>query len=410
MAVRDDNSRLKILFLSQRFLYPMDTGGKIRTGKILERLGEVFDITIICNIEHPKDDKYISNMQNLCKELYPVSWKEKQRYSLKFYIDIFFKMFSTHPVSVLKYYSKDIQDILRSLLEKNRYDFLVCDFLQSSLNVVDIGNIPKILFQHNVESVIAERHFENSKRYIEKVFWWFQWKKMERYERKACKRFKGIITVSEIDKKILEEKFCAKNVFSIPTGVDTLYFSPREGKINANSLVFSGSMDWLPNEDAILFFAHNILGKIKQQITQIKLTVVGRNPSRRLLRDLKAYPEIEVVGWVRDVRPFISSHALYVVPIRIGGGTRIKVYEAMAMGKAVVSTSIGTEGLPVNHGEHVILADEADDFAQAVIMLLRDAGTRRCMERAALNLVRNHFSWDKAASSFAEACWEIVDT
>jgi len=186
---------------------------------------------------------------------------------------------------------------------------------------------------------------------------------MERYERVACNSFDSVVAVSEIDQEIFRKRFAVKNAYAIPTGVDTEYFSPTKDSIVENSLVFTGAMDWLPNEDAIMYFAREILGKIKEQIPDVKLTVVGRNPSLRLRNELESYPEIEVTGWVEDVRPYIGSHSLYVIPLRIGGGTRIKVYEAMAMGKAVVSTSIGVEGLPVKNGNNVLLADNAATFA-----------------------------------------------
>jgi glycosyltransferase involved in cell wall biosynthesis len=168
-------------------------------------------------------------------------------------------------------------------------------------------------------------------------------------------------------------------------------------------MVFTGSMDWLPNEDAILFFAREILGRIKEKVPTIKLTVVGRNPSQRLLKELKEYPEINVIGSVEDVRPFMSRHVLYVIPLRIGGGTRIKAYEAMAMGKAVVSTAVGVEGLPIKDGEHVVLADNAEDFACAVVGLLGDEARREGIATKARSYVRRNFSWGKAAAAFAQA-------
>ncbi len=193
--------------------------------------------------------------------------------------------------------------------------------------------------------------------------------------------------MSETDKQILEGEFAAANVFAIPTGVDTEYFTPRQEAPEKNTLVFTGSMDWLPNEDAILFFAHEILPKIKRRIPDIKLVVAGRRPSRHLLNEMQKYPEVSILGWVDDVRPFISRHAVYVVPLRIGGGTRIKVYEAMAMGKAIVSTTIGVEGLPVTAGVNVAIADDPESFAQSVITLLRDAEARTRIEREARDFV-----------------------
>jgi len=320
------------------------------------------------------------------------------------------RIFSRYPVTVINDYSREIEFKIMSLLKEREYDLLVCDFLQPTLNFSKIKGYPTLLFEHNVESMIVRRHFEIARDPFRKIFWWLQWVKMDRYERLACGRFTGIVAVSEIDKEIFKERFSAKNVFAVPTGIDTEYFSPREDPIEENSLVFTGSMDWLPNEDAILFFAQEILKGIKEHIPNIKLTVVGRNPSRRLLNELQRYPEIEVVGWVQDVRPYIGRHALYIIPLRIGGGTRIKVYEAMAMGKAVVSTRIGTEGLPLNNGEQVVLADHPEDFTKAVVKLLRNRDERRQFEMAARDFVQKNFSWEKAAKVFADICWRVASS
>ena len=167
-------------------------------------------------------------------------------------------------------------------------------------------------------------------------------------------------------------------------------------------------MDWLPNEDAIQFFVRDILGKVREQIPDVKLTVVGRNPSRYLLNLLKSYPEVAVTGWVSDVRPYITSHALYIIPLRIGGGTRIKAYEAMAMGKAMVSTTVGIEGLPVRNGEHLVIADNPTQFAAEVVRLLRDMKARSRLENNAKSFVQKHFSWDSAAAAFADICRQVA--
>ena len=403
------NKRLKVLFFSQRFPYPMDTGGKIRTGKLLEQLKDVFDITLISNVESPKDDAYLDRMPALCSSFHPVPWKEAEKYSFRFYLKLLAGMLSRYPFTVINDFSRDLETKIRRLASEQYYDLLVCDFLQPSLNVRNIKNYPSLLFQHNVESMIARRHFESAKNPLSRLFWWVQWQRMRRYERETCAKFDGIVAVSEQDKNLLEREFGARNVLTIPTGIDTEFFSPNEDNVEKNSLVFTGSMDWLPNEDAILFFAREILGKIKLQVPGVKLTVVGRNPSRRLVKELKQYPEIEVAGWVEDVRPFISRHALYIIPLRIGGGTRIKVYEAMALGKAIVSTAVGVEGLPLKDGEHVVLADGAVAFAQAIVKLLRQDEFREALALRGMDFVRRNFSWGKAAEVFADACRKIAE-
>ena len=173
---------MKILFLSQRFLYPMDTGGKIRTGKILEQLNRHFKITVTSNLESPKDDKYLEMMNNLCSSFVAVPWKEVKKHTVKFYIKLFFQIFSRYPVNVLNDYSLAIQNKIKELLKKEKHDLLICDFLQSSLICQGINEYPKVLFQHNVESIIAKRHVENAKYLVVKFFWWLQWKKMFSFE------------------------------------------------------------------------------------------------------------------------------------------------------------------------------------------------------------------------------------
>lgn len=400
--------RLKILFLSQRFLYPMDTGGKIRTGKILEHLKDLCDITLISNVESPKDDHYLDDIQNLCHQFHGVPWKEVVKYTPKFYLRILHRLFSRYPITVVNDYSPSLEKSVLAAIKRDQYDLLICDFLQPSLNFKKIHGHPTLLFQHNVESMIMRRHFESAENFLYKLFWQLQWLKMDRYERDTCSRFTGIVTVSEPDKLTLQQHYGARNVFAIPTGVDTEYFSPWRAPIVENSLVFTGAMDWLPNEDAILFFAREILGAIQARIPTVTLTVVGRNPSRRLVSELRRYPAITVVGRVHDVRPFIGRHALYIIPLRIGGGTRIKAYEAMAMGKAVVSTRVGVEGLPVKHGQHVVMADTPAEFAAAVVDLLKHPAKRRRIETAARDYVCANASWRQVALAFAEACLKVA--
>lgn len=401
--------RLKILFFSQRFPYPMDTGGKIRTGKTLEYLNSVFDITLISNVESPKDDPYLGSVNNLCSQFYPVPWTETKKHSWRFYMKVLSKTFSRYPVSVGNDYSPALERTLNEVMARERFDLLICDFLQPSINCQQVTGCPMLLFQHNVEAVIPRRHFEIAKDPVSRVFWWLQWKKMAKYEAAMCGRFDGIIAVSESDRQLMEEEYGARRVFAIPTGVDTEYFTPVHEVGTDHGLVFTGSMDWLPNEDALLYFARDILDKVKSEVPSVRLTVVGRNPSRRLQQELSRYPEITIAGRVPDVRPFIGSHAVYVIPLRIGGGTRIKAYEALAMGKAMVSTRVGVEGLPVRDGEHLLIADSPEEFARAVVTLLKDVDRRRSLGEKACRFVRENFSWAKAGEMFAEACLAVVD-
>ncbi len=396
---------MRILFLSQRFVLPMDTGGKIRTGKILEQLNKDHELTVISNVESPVDDAYIAEMEGMCTKFIPVYWKEVKKYSVSFFLRLFFQTFSIYPVTVLNTCSEPLQKTLEREAINGNFDIAICDFVQSALIFKNIKDIPLVLFQHNVESVISKRHMEQTVNPIAKLFWWLQWVKLYRYESQQSKLFDAVIAVSKNDAEFFQNHYDLKCVYDIPTGVDVEYFKPREKtEVNKYLLTFCGSMDWLPNEDGIMYFIDEILPILKRKIPGIHLTVVGRNPSPQLEKAAANMSEIDLTGWVDDTRKYIANSALFIVPLRIGGGTRMKIYEAMAMGEAVISTTIGAEGLPVTHGENIIIEDDSLRFAEVIIELLMDDKKRIAIGVSANKFVTENYSWKQVADRFTYIC------
>ena len=384
----------------------MDTGGKIRTGNVLEQLSKQHEITLISNVESPKDDEGLSQISRFCSKFIPVKWKEIKKYSPLFFLRLLVQMFSIYPVSVLNDYSSKLRCAVEKELAQEEYDIAICDFVQSALLFKNVNNIPTLLFQHNVESVISQRHVTQNSNPISKLFWWLQWRKMFHFEKNACKHFDTILAVSENDRNIFQELYKTENIKTIPTGVDVEFYTPSESKIDKHSLVFCGSMDWLPNEDAILFFINEIFPEIKNRIQNINLSVVGRNPSSNLMKVVEKIPEITLTGWVDDTRPYIAKCALFIVPIRIGGGTRMKIYEAMAMGKTVISTTIGAEGLPVKNNEHLMIEDDPIEFGKTIIDLLINNTKNQKLGTNARKYVEDNFAWQSVAKVFSKICKE----
>jgi glycosyltransferase involved in cell wall biosynthesis len=233
---------------------------------------------------------------------------------------------------------------------------------------------------------------------------------MLRFEGRTLARFDRVLAVSDVDRDTLQRLYASQlsaPVSVIPTGVDIEYFTPKPlDAAHARHIVFTGSMDWLPNEDGVVYFCRDVLPRIRQAEPDVTFTIVGRSPTPAVRR-LAQEEGVDVTGRVTDVRPYLANAVVYVVPLRIGGGTRLKIFEAMAAGKAIVSTSIGAEGLPTTDGQHLVLADNADAFASAVIGLLRDDTRRQHLERQARTLVAEHYDWAAAAEQL-EAC--ITDT
>ena len=198
------------------------------------------------------------------------------------------------------------------------------------------------------------------------------------------------------------------NTSAIPTGVDIDFYRPEGLESPDPEIVFTGSMDWLPNVDGITWFAEEILPLVIAEVPRLKIWVVGRKPLPSIQSLAEKHPQIVVTGTVDDVRPYMHRARLYVVPLRIGGGTRMKIFEAMALSKAIVSTPVGAEGLPVTHDRDIMLASEPREFARNVIALLGDDGRRRALGEAGRRLVTENFTWDVVARRFGEICESVV--
>jgi sugar transferase (PEP-CTERM/EpsH1 system associated) len=398
---------MKILWVKAGGLVPPDTGGKIRSYNILRELARQHSVTFFSFYAAHDDDLHpdLKNMFDrvVCLPLQlpaPKTFAEMRDYGIR--------SLSPLPYNITKYGRPEVRRRLRTLLQEETYDVILCDFM------VAAGVIPwdwptsKVLFTHNVEATIWRRHYEVATNPFWKAVSWREWRKMEAAERRYLRLADHVLTVSETDRDAFAPFVESRRLTIIPTGVDVDYFQPMPAEESTDSLVFTGSMDWLPNEDAILYFVDAILPLIKQQYPDVSLEVVGRSPSRKLQALAETEKSVRLTGWVEDIRPFVARGAMCIVPLRIGGGTRLKIFEAMAMSKAVVSTSVGAEGLPVRTGENILLADTPTDFADSVVSLLRDTNQRQRLGTAARSLVKENYSWSKVAESFSRILQDTV--
>lgn len=398
---------MRILWLKTELLHPVDKGGKIRTYQMLRQINRSHDVTYLTLVKADEPVDALTQSIEYCRQLIPVKYTETTKFSARFYRDLAFNLSSPLPYAIQKYRSAAMQEAIRRELRERHYDAVVCDFLTPAVNFKCDAAIPAVLFQHNVESMIWKRHYETQQHPLKRALFHNQWQKMLRYESETCRLFDAVVAVSAADREQMRQEFGLRNVFDVPTGVDTDYFRPLGGEQQPAELVFTGSMDWLPNEDAIVYFAEKILPIIAETLPDVRLTVVGRNPSARLRELAIADARITMTGRVDDVRPYIDRAAAYVVPLRIGGGTRLKIYEAMAMAKPVISTTIGAEGLPLSDGKDLLIADEPEAFAGAVLRTLLDLTSARQLGERARALACERFGWEHAADSFIDICESI---
>ena len=394
---------MRLLWLKSDLLHPVDTGGKIRTFNMLRELKKLHHVTYLALDDGTAAPDAVERAREYCHELIRVPHRTAPKLSLRFFMELLKNIGSTLPYAVEKYRSAEFRKRVQE--EQWRADCVVCDFLFPSVNLPDGLSQPSVLFQHNVETMIWQRHAQTQTNWMARRYFQQQWRRMKLFERDACRQFDGIVAVSAQDRVLMEQEYGAPMVRDIPTGVDTEYFRPSAAaEAEPYHIVFSGSMDWLPNDDAMKYFIREVFPRIRASCPRAVLTIVGRNPFPGLKALSRTDPSIHVTGRVEDVRPYLEKASVYVIPLRIGGGTRLKVFEAMAMGKPIVSTSIGVEGLPVDHETDVLVADNPEAFADAVLRVFRDDVLATRLGLTAAGKVRAQFGWAPVAGLFTEAC------
>jgi sugar transferase (PEP-CTERM/EpsH1 system associated) len=390
---------LKILWVKAGGLYPPNIGGRIRSYRILKALARRHSITLFTFYAATKDDLHSVlerefNRVVLMPLSIPAGRTFREALSYARYLS------SPLPYTVSKFCKPEVAQRLLQLVGETQPDVIVCDFVVAAQSIPWNLPIPKIVFTHNVEAAIWRHHYKVAENPFWKLLSWREYRAMERFERDCLKRANHVLTVSDHDRDIFSKVIDPSRITVIPTGVDVEYFRPSPDREQLTTLVFSGAMDWMPNEDAMVYFIKRIWPRIRMQIPNASLCVVGRNPSRALLELAASHQGIEITGIVEDIRPFVHRAAVYVVPLRIGGGTRLKIFEAMAMGKAVVSTTIGAEGLPVHPGQDILISDDPEEFADTTIRLLGDPVRREELGRTARELVNRTYSWDAVVQPF----------
>ena len=400
-------SEMRILWVKVGGIWPVNTGGRIRSFHIISELARRHRVTLLTTHRPGEDPHGLASRLSQCERVVSVPHAAPKAGETRFALALLGSWPSPLPVDLWKWRVPALRAEAGRLAGAGAVDLCVADFLTAVPNVPLTGPAPIVLFEHNVEHMIWKRLSEIETRRWRRALLEVEWRKMRRYEAHACARANATIAVSEADRALLAANAPGAGVFAISTGVDTSHFTPNGIPEAPAHLVFTGSMDWYPNEDAVLHLVNTILPSIRREIPGVSVTVAGRNPSPRVV-EAAGEAGVRVTGTVDDIRPYIAEAAVYVVPLRVGGGTRLKIFEALAMAKGVVSTSVGAEGLPLVPGAHFLRADDPAEFARAVTSLLRDPARRRALGAAGRRFVEERYSWAKVAAEFETRCHEVV--
>jgi glycosyltransferase involved in cell wall biosynthesis len=380
-------SALKILVLTPQFPYPPHQGTTMRNFGLIAGLAERHEVHLL-SFGDPVESRG-TPLDDLCRSVQIVRTPHRS-------------MASRLP-------SPEFEAKLAATLDRERPDVVEVEGIELAQYLFQVAdnragaNHPLLVFDdHNAEYVLQQRAFETDLRqpgrWIAAAYSFVQWQRLRGYERRACQSADRVVAVSDTDAGALRRLDPGLDPTVVPNGVDVKSYTapvpPLEAELGpgAADLVFVGKMDFRPNVDAVLWFAQEVLPLIHQKAPDVRFWVVGKDP-HPLLAPLAQDPAVALTGWVEDVRPYIAAAAVYVVPLRIGGGTRLKVLEAMFMSKAMVSTTVGCEGFDLVSDQELVIADAPAEFAAAVLALLRDPARRERLGRVAHQFAGSQYDW-----------------
>ena len=380
---------MKILFLSPTVPFPLTDGGRIRVFNLLKQIAQKNEVTLLALETQPTDAEGVAQLQQLDIQVHLVpNAPTLPPLSFGTLANAFFKQ---QPITVARYDLPAYRQQLRELIATDTFDLVHYEMFHTAQFRTET-DLPGVLSQQNVDSAIWRRLCGETVNPFYKFAYWTQQLAFQRYERVLSPEFDAVACTSDIDAAVFQQH-CAEDVIEIiPNGVDVAHYQPDFSAEAPAHLIYIGSMDWYPNEDAVSFFADEVLPQIHAEVPDVKFSIVGGNPSVRVQK-LTEREGVIVTGRVPEIKPYFAEATVFVVPLRIGSGTRLKILEALAMGKAIVSTSVGAEGLDLKDGEEIFIADEPMVFAEAVTRLLKDPPLRRRIGENGRARVEQDYDW-----------------
>jgi sugar transferase (PEP-CTERM/EpsH1 system associated) len=405
---------MRILFVTQIVPYPPHGGVLQRGYNLLRELGKEHSVHLLA-FHHPDElpegaplENGLNELKKFCQEVehFPLWPKRSVAHKLAaFAAGALFP----GPFSVLAHKSTALADRIRTICSSDSPPDLVhLDTIALAPYLEFCGKVPTVLGHHNIESQLMARRAEHETGAFARWYVTRQARLLVEFERQYANRFPVSITVSTADAATLEKICPGAKTAVLPNGVDTDYFAPRPG-MDTPSLIYTGGMNMFANRDAVEWFLQAIWPTVKQAVPGVRFYGVGARPSKAVLDMAAQDPDIEAPGFVPDVRTWVARAAVYVVPLRVGGGTRLKLVDAMAQGKAIVSTTVGAEGIDGQDGVHFVLADHPDDIAAQVIRLLGDSTARERLGTAARKRAEERYAWPMLGKQLAGCYSKVVE-
>jgi glycosyltransferase involved in cell wall biosynthesis len=382
----------RILFVALAPPFPPTNGHRMRNYVVLRALAEEgYRVSLVSFAERGEARAGAQRLGELCHEVTFVPLRRSGRGRGDQYWARLCALKSPYPYGVRRFASRALRRVLAAKLATGGFSAVICDGIYQVQNMPWSAPVPVLLSEQAVSHEALARYLKYESNPLKRAYGWIEYRKVRRWELRACASVAGVIACSPRERELLRRLCPAARIAVVPNCVDTESYVPVADD-DGDSVLFIGALDWLPNRDAVGFLVSEILPRLREVAPRATLVVAGRNPSAELHSRLAQIAGLRFLGAVADTRPLLARAAAFVAPLRIGSGTRIKILEAGAMARSIVSTTLGAEGLDLSDGEELVLADEPRQFAGAVAALLADRGRRRRLGGAARRRVVKDYS------------------
>lgn len=383
---------MNILIVAPALPYPPHDGARLIVYHLIRQLAPAHHITLACFVDGDESPADVARVEDFGCRVETVRLSPRWGGAVRQALDLM----GFVPVWVRPYVSGQMTNRLRKLTRRHCYDVVHLDTVLMAPYGRILSHLPRVIAPHDAVSLLLQQSFRRADSLAQTIVTWAMWHQMRRYEATVYPEYEACYVVSDQDARALRALAPHLKVHCIPNGVDSTYYRPLGTEPDYPSVVFSGVMDYPPNQMAVLHFYRHILPHIWREKSDMHVYVVGRNASSEL-RALATDDRITVTGTVTDVRPYLDKATVYVCPVQIAGGIKNKVLEALAMGKAVVATRASCQGLEVIHGQHLIITDGPETFVEWTIRLIEDTWLRRRLEREGRQLVLERYRWTQTA-------------
>ncbi len=398
---------MRILQLSPRLPYPLFDGGVISVFKVAIATSKLGHHVTFVTYPDP-DPQMTKEALEAYKHIVQMELTSKPLPSMK---SVLLRTIFKGAYPIERRMMPEMYTLIERLMSESSYDIIHIDHAHMGkygLWMKERYDVPIVLREHNYETLIYERFAANVKNPLKKLVAAIHGKRLRKEEARFFRAFDATIPITPQDEALMRREVPEAKYYTIPAGVDLGDFTPSSDPEVPNSILWIGGTNWRPNLDAIEFFAKEILPLIVKAIPEATFDVVGENTDRLQHLVNSGVNSIRLHGRVPDVRPFLARSAVMICPLRVGGGMRLKLLDFFAAGKAVVSTRIGAEGNAAQDGEHILLRDDKESFAQAVIMLLQDENLRKKLGANARALAEREYSWDSIGKRFCEVYEKVI--